>query len=61
MKALKRILKKGGVITAQVEARIKNQNKLIIGVGFWKKALEMLSYPVLIFLVLTVNGILIHL
>ena len=32
MKGLKRILKKGGVITAQVGSQDKNPNKLITGV-----------------------------
>ena len=34
MQGLKRILKKGGVITAQVGSKIKNQNKSINGVMF---------------------------
>ena len=61
MKGLKRILKKGGVITAQVGSYDKKPKQVDIGVKFYLKALEMLNYQVLTYQVLTVTGILLHL
>ena len=58
MKNLKRILKKGGIITAQVGCQDKKPKQ----VGNWLKVLEKnfgnVKLSVLLFQVLIVNGIL---
>ena len=61
MKSLKRILKKGGVITAQVGSQDKKPKQVDNWCKVLEKALETLNYLGLISLVLTVNGILLHL
>ena len=61
MKGLKRILKRGGVITAQVGSTDKKPRQVDNWCKVLKKALEMLNCQALTYQVLTVNGILLHL
>ena len=61
MKGLKRILKTGGVITAQVGSNDKKPKQVDNGCKVLEKALETLDYLVHISQVLTVIGISLHL